>query len=167
MENLLKKTKYKYIINDVFTGRTCSSVICENCKNVSNRFEDFYNLTLEVKNINNLNDSLHKLITPEKIDDFKCDNCNQKVTINKRTSLSDLPNVLVFHLKRFYMNYEIERTEKINSRFEFPFNINMKEFCIEDIEILGKKFENDDIYIKDDSYYEYELKGINIHMGSA
>ena len=167
MENLLKKTKYKYIINDVFTGRTCSSVICENCKNVSNRFEDFYNLTLEVKNINNLNDSLHKLITPEKIDDFKCDNCNQKVTINKRTSLSDLPNVLVFHLKRFYMNYEIERTEKINSRFEFPFNINMKEFCIEDLEILGKKFENDDIYIKDDSYYEYELKGINIHMGSA
>ena len=167
MENNLKKTKYKYIINDVFSGRTCSSVICDSCKHVSNRFEDFYNLTLEVKNISNLTDSLHKLITPEKIEDFKCSNCNKNVTINKRTSLSDLPNVLVFHLKRFYMNYEIERTEKINSRFEFPLNINMKEFCIEDIDFSGKKFENDDIYIKDDSYYLYELKGINIHMGSA
>lgn len=65
------------------------------------------------------------------------------------------------------MNYEIERTEKINSRFEFPLNINMKEFCIEDIDFSGKKFENEDIYIKSDNYYEYELKGINIHMGSA
>ena len=167
MENYLRDNKYKYIINDVFIGRTCSSVICDSCKHVSNRFEDFYNLTLEVKNINNLTDSLHKLITPEIIDDFKCSNCNKNVTINKRTSLSDLPNILVFHLKRFYMNYEIERTEKINSRFEFPLEINMKEFCIEDIEISGKKFENEDIYIKDDSYYLYELKGINIHMGSA
>ena len=169
IENCLKKTKYKYIINDVFTGRTCSSVICESCKNVSNRFEDFYNLTLEVKNLSNLNDSLLKMTMPEKIEDFKCSNCNQKVTINKRTSLCDLPNVLVVQLKRFYMNYEIERTEKINSRFEFPFNINLKEFCIEDIvtQISGKSFESEDIYAKDDDYYNYELKGINIHMGSA
>ena len=87
MENNLKQSKYKYIINDVFIGRTCSSVICDSCKHVSNRFEDFYNLTLEVKNINNLNDSLHKLIAPEKIEDFKCSNCNKNVTINKRKSL--------------------------------------------------------------------------------
>ena len=169
IENCLKKTKYKYIINDVFTGRTCSSVICESCKNVSNRFEEFYNLTMEVKNITNLYDSLQKMIMPEKIDDFKCDACNQKVTISKRTTLCDLPNVLVIQLKRFYMNYEIERTEKINSRFEFPLNINLKEFCIEDIvqQITGKQFESEDIYVKEDDYYNYELKGINIHMGSA
>ena len=60
MENYLKNNKYKYIINDVFVGRTCSSVICDSCKHVSNSFEDFYNLTLEVKNINNLSDSLKK-----------------------------------------------------------------------------------------------------------
>ena len=169
IENCLKKTKYKYIINDIFVGRTCSSVICESCKKVSNRFEDFYNLSMEVKNINNLNDSLLKMTMPEKIEDFKCSNCNKNVTISKRTSLCDLPNVLFIHLKRFYMNYEYERTEKINSRFEFPVNINLKEFCIEDIasQILGKNFENEDIYVKSDEYYNYELKGINIHMGSA
>ena len=169
IENCLKKTKYKYIINDTFVGRTCSSVICESCKKVSNSFEDFYNLSLEVKNINNLNDSLLKMTMAEKIEDFKCSNCNKNVTINKRTSLCDLPNVLFIHLKRFYMNYEYERTEKINSRFEFPVSINLKEFCIEDIasQISGKNFENEDIYAKIDEYYNYELKGINIHMGSA
>ena len=169
IENCLKKTKYKYIINDVFTGTTCSSVICESCKNVSNRFEDFYNLSMEVKNLNNLNDSLQKMIMPEKIDDFKCSNCNKNVTISKRTSLCDLPNVLVIHLKRFYMNYEIERSEKINSRFEFPLNINLKKFCIEDIisQISENNVENENIYVKDDDYYNYVLKGINIHLGSA
>ena len=53
------------------------------------------------------------------------------------------------------MNYEIERTEKINSRFEFPLNLNLRKFCIEDIvtKISSKKFEDDDIYIKEDDYY--------------
>ena len=77
-------SKFKYIVNDVFMGQTCSSVECTNCKNVSNRFEDYYNLTLEVKNINDLTDSLNKMSVPEIIDDFKCSNCNQKVRIEKK-----------------------------------------------------------------------------------
>jgi ubiquitin carboxyl-terminal hydrolase 34 len=75
IENSLKKTKYKYIVSDVFAGKTCRTVLCENCKHISYIFEDYYNLTLEVKNINNLKDSLNKLNVPEIIDDFKCSNC--------------------------------------------------------------------------------------------
>ena len=133
IENSLKKTKFKYIVSDVFSGKTCSSVKCENCKNISNRFEDFYNLTLEVKNITTLKDSLQKLNVPEIISDFKCSNCDQKVTINKITSLNKLPNVLVVHLKRFYLDYETCHTKKVNSKFEFPRNLNLKHFCVEEI----------------------------------
>ena len=98
IENCLKKTKLKYIVTDVFAGKSCSSVTCENCKHISNRFEDFYNLTVEVKNFTNLNDSLQKINVPEIIDDFKCSNCNQKVTIKKVTALNKLPNVLIIQL---------------------------------------------------------------------
>ena len=168
IENLLKLTKYKYIISNIFTGKTCSSVICEECATVSNKFEDFYNLTLEVKNINNLYDSLKKFIEPEKIEEFNCDTCKKKVTIIKRTSLAKLPNVLFVHLKRFYMDYEKEGTEKINSKFEFPNKINLKNFCIEEInKTNNKNMDSDEIYPKEEDYYEYELKGINIHLGSA
>lgn len=168
IEECLKKTNMKYIVNNVFVGRTCSQVICDACGNVSNRFEDFYNLTLEVANMKTLNDSLNKLVLPEKIDDFNCEACNKKVTITKRTSLCDLPNVLILHLKRFYMNYDIEHTEKNNSKLEFPLNINLKKYCIE--ELMHNKdanYETDEIYYKQDEYYEYELKGVNVHMGSA
>ena len=169
IENSLKKTKYKYIVNDVFTGRTCSSVLCQGCKHISNRFEDFYNLTLEVKNINNLNDSLQKLIIPEIIDDFKCSNCNQSVQIKKVTSLNKLPNVLVVHLKRFYLDYETCHTRKINSKFEFPKKLNLKLFCVEEVtkNFGSTQSESTDIYNREDEYYQYELKGINVHTGSA
>ena len=169
IENSLKKTKFKYIVSDVFTGRTCSSVLCQNCKSISNRFEDFYNLTLELKNISNLNDSLHKLIVPEIIDDFQCSNCNKKVQIKKITSLNKLPNVLVVHLKRFYLDYETCHTKKINSKFEFPKKIDLKLFCVEEItkNFGGNQVETSEIYNKEDEYYQYELKGINVHTGSA
>ena len=171
IENSLKKTKFKYIVSDVFSGKTCSSLICENCKHISNRFEDYYNLTLEVKNINNLKDSLQKLNVPEIISDFKCSNCEQKVTINKITSLNKLPNVLVVHLKRFYLDYETFHTKKINSKFEFPKQLNLKHFCAEEItkNFANNNTENEtiEIYNREDSYYEYELKGINVHTGSA
>ena len=168
IENSLKNTNLKYIINNVFVGRTCSQVICDACGNVSNRFEDFYNLTLEVANMKTLNDSLNKLILPEKIDDFNCEGCGKKVTITKRTSLCDLPNILILHLKRFYMNYDIEHTEKNNSKLEFPLDINLKKFCIEELmHQTAAGYETDEIYYKDDEYYEYELKGVNVHMGSA
>ena len=168
IESFLKATKYKYIIHDIFTGKTCSSVKCESCNNISNKFEDFYNLSLEVKNINNLYDSLKKFTEPEKIEQFKCETCKKTVTISKRTSLAKLPNVLFVHLKRFYMNYETEATEKINSKFEFPTTINLKNFCVEEItKIQNKEQESDSIYPKLDDYYEYELKGINVHLGNA
>ena len=168
IEESLKRTKYKYIIDNIFTGKTCSSVICEKCNTVSNKFEDFYNLTVEVKNIGNLYESLQKMIVPEKIEQFKCEVCKQKVTISKRTSLAKLPNVLFVHLKRFYMNYENELTEKINSRFEFPNTLNLKKFCVEEINKDNDKLnDTDEVYPKEEDYYEYELKGINIHSGSA
>ena len=173
IETHLKETEFKYIINDVFCGRTCSQVICDTCKHVSHRFEDFYDLTLEVKNINTLNESLDKMVTPEKIDDFNCERCKSKVTITKRTTLATLPNVLIVHLRRFWMNYDEFHTEKINSMFKFPFEINLKKYCIEDIMTHTQNttnatvYDSDDIYYKEDEYYMYTLKGVTVHMGTA
>ena len=166
IEKKLKNTKYKYIINDVFMGKTCSSVICDRCQHISNRLEDFYNLQLEVKNIKNLNESLQKLIIPETIDGFKCEGCDKIVTIQKRTTLCKLPNILIIHLKRFFMNYDYNVTEKINSRFEFLPKIKLKCFCVENFQ-YGEDNNQNDIYYKNEEYYEYVLKGVNVHLGHA
>ena len=161
MVESLKKTKYKYIIKDVLAGKTCTSIQCESCHYISNRFEDFYNLTLEVKDINNLDASLEKFIKPETINDFKCDNCEKKVTIKRRTTLTKLPNILVIYLERFFKNYDYDIIDKINSKFEFPTSLNLSKYCVENFQSEDNKFS--EIYSKKEDYYEYALKGINIH----
>jgi len=184
IETALKPTPNKYILQSIFGGKTCSQLICEEgCGNVKNRFEDFYNLSLEVANMKTLNDSLEKFIFPEKIDSYDCETCQKKVTITKRNSLAELPNVLIVHLQRIYFNYEHERDEKINSRLEFPKVLNLKNYCIEELmrknkakkgansseeaEVVNELYETDDIYFKKNEYYEYHLVGVNVHIGSA
>jgi len=182
VDEAIKPTKFKYLLSSIFGGKTCSQIICENgCGNVKNRFEDFYNLSLEVNNMKNVNDSLEKFISPERIDDFKCETCNKKVTITKKNSLAELPNVLIIHLQRIFFNYEIDKNEKINSKLEFPRVLNLKQYTIEDMtrRAVAKKnkesteetnfenFETDEIYFKHNSYYEYNLVGVVVHLGSA
>ena len=166
IDNGLKNTRYKYIIKDVFTGKICNSIFCQSCRHISYNFEHLNNLTLEVNNINNLNESLKKFILPESVDNFKCEGCNKLVTIQKRTTLYQLPNVLVIYLKRFSMDYEFNMANKTNSKFDFPEKINLKNYCIEMFK-NKEKMEADNIYFKDDDYYEYVLKGINVHSGNA
>ena len=181
IENQLRNTDKKYILQSIFGGKTCSQFTCEQgCGTVSNRFEDFYTLSVEVNNMKTLYDSFEKLITPERIDEVNCETCKKKVTKTKRTLLGSLPNVLIVHLQRLSYNYEIDRNEKINSRLEFPRVLNLKEYCIEEVtrKAAAKKnkeseedekidFETDDIYYKHPTYYEYHLVGVVIHSGSA
>lgn len=176
MENGLRPTNNKYLFQSVFGGKTCSQLICEGgCGLVKNRFEDFYTLSLEVTNAKTLYDSLNNYIQPERIDDYNCDQCKKKVSLTKKNSLSDLPNVLFVHLKRLFFNYETERNEKINSRLEFPRILNLKDYCIEEITRKSaakdcednSEIETDEIYFKDKDYYEYHLTGVVCHWGSA
>jgi ubiquitin C-terminal hydrolase len=188
IENKIKPTPLKYVFQSIFGGKTCTQLTCEQgCGSVSNRFEDFYTLSLEVLNMKTLNDSLEKLISPEKIDDYDCSTCKRKVAITKRNLLASLPNVLIVHLQRLFYNYELDRNEKINSRLEFPKILNLKDYCLEEVsrKNAAKKFkeggennsnnqqpelenlETDDTYFKQASYYEYHLVGVVVHMGSA
>ena len=186
IEFALKPTDYKYLMHSVFGGKSCSQLVCEDgCGTSKNRYEDMFFLSLEVSNMKTIYDSLDKYISPEKIDDFNCDTCKKKVTITKRNVLSDLPNTLIVHLQRIFYNYEIDRNEKINSKLEFPKILNLKNYTIEEMARKNAAkhantnknennegesdtlFENDEIYFRNDEYYEYHLVGVNIHIGSA
>ncbi|MCQ2816905.1 MAG: hypothetical protein MJ252_06545, partial [archaeon] len=40
IESASKKTKYKYLIQNIFGGKNCSQIKCLDCNKISNRFED-------------------------------------------------------------------------------------------------------------------------------
>ena len=162
----VKNTKQKYLINNFFTGKTCYLYECSNCQNQYYKYDKFKSLSLEIENCNSIYESIDNFISEETIDDYKCQKCGQQVTLTKKTLISNLPNILVIHLKRIKMNYDEEKVEKINSRFEFPKILNLKDYCVEnDLKYIANSARN--IYLKKDEYYEYELKGVNVHIGNA
>jgi uncharacterized UBP type Zn finger protein len=63
-------------------------MLCTECGKVKNRIEDYYNLSLTVKDIKSMYDSLQKLIEGEVISDYECDGCKKKVDLSKRTLIS-------------------------------------------------------------------------------
>ena len=183
MEFGTKQTENKYLLQSIFRGKTSSQLLCEQgCGSVKNKFEDFYNLSVEVNNMKTIYDSLDKFMSPEKIDEYNCETCNKKVTITKRNSLAELPNILIIHLQRISYNYVTDRTEKINSKLEFPKLLNLKNFTMEELarkaaaskeggsaseDELKEVIENDEVYFRHNNYYEYFLTGVVVHLGSA
>ena len=166
LEQSSKNSEYKYMISNIFGGKNCSLITCLECGNVSYRYEPSVFLSLEVKNMKNLNDSLDKYITEEHIDGYECDGCKKKCRISKRNILASLPNVLIIHLQRIFYNWEIDHNEKINSRLEFSKKINLKNYTIENI-LKDKENKGEDIYFRSDEYYDYYLVGVVVHVGSA
>ena len=60
LENSLKNTKQKYLVNAIFGGKTVSQMRCTECNKVKDRLEDFLNFSLDVKDIKNVEDALEQ-----------------------------------------------------------------------------------------------------------
>lgn len=59
--------------------------------------------------------------TLESSDLYKCDKCNQSSKAKIKTELSKLPNILVFHLKRF----TFPSMKKIKGKAKYPSYLNI------------------------------------------
>ncbi len=107
----------------------------------------FYNLSIEVKNLKNVYQSLEKYIKAENVSDYTCSSCNKKVEISKRSLLKELPNVLIMHLQRFTFDLERLQNVKINTKFEFPHELNLEPYTQEGVEWREKVKEggNDEL----------------------
>lgn len=133
LENLLKPTSQKYLLQSIFGGQTCNIMVCKNCGNTRKVFEDFYNLSLEVADQKSVYTSLDKLVAKGIISDYSCDACNQRVDLQRRTVLASLPNVLIVHLQRIVFDFETFQNKKLNNRIEFPNVLNLRPFMIDEI----------------------------------
>uniref|UniRef100_A0A1B6KHF6 Ubiquitin carboxyl-terminal hydrolase n=2 Tax=Graphocephala atropunctata TaxID=36148 RepID=A0A1B6KHF6_9HEMI len=98
-----------------------------------------------------LEDCLNLFTTTEKLGEnnaWHCPCCNEKKRATKKLDLWKLPNILIFHLKRFAFN-EIKR-EKLDRRVEFPLTgLNIDHY------VANKHKEN----------LVYDLIGVCNHYG--
>ncbi|GJZ26605.1 ubiquitin carboxyl-terminal hydrolase 18-like protein [Tanacetum coccineum] len=119
------------LIQHIFGGRLQSQVICTNCNNVSNQFENMMDLTVEIHgDAASLEECLDQFTVKEWLEGdnkYKCDGCNDYVLAWKRLNINTAPNILTIALKRFQSG----RFGKLNKRVAFPETLDLSPYMSE------------------------------------
>ncbi|KFO21548.1 Ubiquitin carboxyl-terminal hydrolase 40 [Fukomys damarensis] len=96
LETSLVGTSGHDLINRLYHGTVVNQIVCKECKNISEKQEDFLDLTVAVKNVSSLEDALWNMYVEEEV--FDCDNlyhcgtCDRLVRATK-SKLNDLDYV--------------------------------------------------------------------------
>ncbi|KAF6116892.1 ubiquitin specific peptidase 40 [Phyllostomus discolor] len=157
LESSLVGTSGHDLINRLYHGTIVNQIVCKECKNVSEKQEDFLDLTVAVKNVSGLEDALWNMYVEEEVFDsdnlYHCGACDRLVGAAKSAKLRKLPPFLTVSLLRFNFDFVKCERYKETSCYTFPLRINLKPFC-----------EQSDL---DDSQYEYDLFSVIIHQGGC
>ncbi|KAM3859860.1 uncharacterized protein usp42 [Diretmus argenteus] len=122
-----RQTQATSFIHQVFGGYLRSRVKCLNCKAVSDTFDPFLDVTLEIKTAPNVTKALEQFVKPEQLDGenaYKCTKCKKMVTASKRFTIHRSSNVLTVSLKRF-ANFS---GGKITKDVRYPEYLDLRPF---------------------------------------
>lgn len=144
-----------------YGGHTINQIKSKECEHVSERVESFFVVQCDVQGKQNLLESLQSFVEGDVMEGdnkYKCESCGGKlVDAVKRTCLKDVPDNLIFHLKRFDFDLVELRRAKINDQFEFPSLIDVSQFKIDHLSDPSKPCEED----------IFELVGVLVHQGTS
>ncbi|KAG8383772.1 hypothetical protein BUALT_Bualt04G0048500 [Buddleja alternifolia] len=152
-----KVPKARTIVQDLFRGGVSHVTRCSKCGNeseASSKIEDFYELELNVKGLESLDESLDDYFSIEELhgdNQYHCDACATRADATRSIKLRSLPAVLNFQLKRCVFLPNTTTKKKITSAFCFPGELNMERR-------LSECSQLDLIY---------DLAAVLIHKGSA
>jgi len=129
--------------------------------------DPFYFLSLEVRGMKNLHESLDAFFEGNKFDGLRWYEKTpeeEKLETRRVPYIKKLPPHLILHLKRFEQDWSAGflQLKKISDRMEFPFDLDLKKYSKPvGGDVKGSKKEEE----KEDSYYKYRLAGILVHRG--
>ncbi|XP_058713616.1 ubiquitin carboxyl-terminal hydrolase 17-like protein 6 [Poecile atricapillus] len=118
------------IIHQIFGGFLRSRVTCFSCKAVSDSYEAFLDVPLDINAASSLTAALEEFVTPEQLDGencFKCNKCKEKVAASKRFTIHCAPKVLTVCLKRF----DCLTGGKMNKAVEYPEYLDLRPYMSE------------------------------------
>ncbi|KAH7160030.1 hypothetical protein B0J13DRAFT_119407 [Dactylonectria estremocensis] len=159
-EGQLPNSDERKKLRSFYGGQLVQQVKSKECEHISERFEPFSAIQCDIKGKSTLEDSLQAYVDGEIMEGdnkYKCSTCDKHVDAIKRACLKDIPDNVIFHLKRFDFNLRTLQRSKINDYFSFPAQVNMRPYTIEHL----SQPENDD---EEDMF---ELVGVLVHSGTA
>jgi ubiquitin carboxyl-terminal hydrolase 34 len=150
----------KAAFRSFYGGQLVQQVTSRECNHVSERLEPFSAIQCDIKGKSNLQESLQAYVDGEIMEGdnkYKCSTCDRHVDAVKRACLRDIPDNLIFHLKRFDFNLRTLQRSKINDYFTFPNRIDMRPYTIAQLSSPSESMAED----------MFELVGVLVHSGTA
>ncbi|XP_061213092.1 ubiquitin carboxyl-terminal hydrolase 42-like [Neopsephotus bourkii] len=115
------------LIYQIFGGYLRSQVKCLNCKAVSDAYEPFLSITLDIKTVTSVTKALEQFVKPEQLgggNSYKCSKCENMVPASKRFTIHRSSKVLILSLNRF-----ADCTGgKINKHVEYPEYLDLRAY---------------------------------------
>lgn len=160
-EGQLLSSEERKIFRGFYGGQLVQQVSSKECEHVSERLEPFSAIQCDIKGKRTLLDSLQAYVDGEVMqgdNKYKCSTCDRHVDAVKRACLKDIPDNLIFHLKRFDFNLRTLQRHKINDYFSFPRKIDMHPYTIGHLSKPEASAGEEDTF---------ELVGVLVHAGTA
>ncbi|XP_066292221.1 ubiquitin carboxyl-terminal hydrolase 36-like [Branchiostoma lanceolatum] len=122
-KNVDTSTANTTIVYQVFSGYCRSQVRCCRCSNLSNTFDPFLDLPLDIRG-SSVQQCLERYVRAEQMSDenaYSCEKCKRKCQAVKKLSIHRAPNVLTISLKRFNnmglkVTKDVQYSETMNLR---------------------------------------------------
>ncbi|KAG9253927.1 uncharacterized protein F5Z01DRAFT_136950 [Emericellopsis atlantica] len=146
-------------LRSFYGGQLVQQIKSQECEHISEVFEPFQAIQVDVQGKTCLQESLQAYIDGEVLEgdnQYKCSTCDRHVDAVKRSCFKDLPDNIIFHLKRFDFNLQTLQRNKIYGRFSFPLVIDLNPFTVE--HLSDPSSSNED---------EFEVVGVLVHTGTA
>lgn len=143
-----------------YGGQLVQQIKSKECSHISEREEPFSAIQCDIKGKASLDESLQAYVEGEIMqgdNKYFCSGCGRHVDAVKRACLKDVPDNLIFHLKRFDFDMVTMMRSKINDEFQFPRLIDMTPYKVEYLSEPSTPVEPD----------VFELVGVLVHTGTA
>ncbi|KAL3477353.1 hypothetical protein BJX99DRAFT_226442 [Aspergillus californicus] len=143
-----------------YGGQLVQQIKSKECSHISERLEPFSAIQCDIKGKATLEESLQAYVEGEIMqgdNKYSCTSCDRHVDAVKRACLKDIPDNLIFHLKRFDFDMVTMMRSKINDEFQFPEQIDMAPFTVEYLSDSNSDIQQD----------FFELVGVLVHSGTA
>uniref|UniRef100_A0A8C4MG56 USP domain-containing protein n=1 Tax=Equus asinus asinus TaxID=83772 RepID=A0A8C4MG56_EQUAS len=179
LDEALKALGHPAMLSQVLGGSFADQKICQGCPHRYECEESFTTLNVDIRNHQNLLDSLEQYIKGDLLEGanaYRCEKCDKKVDTVKRLLIKKLPPVLAIQLKRFDYDWERECAIKFNDYFEFPRELDMEPYTVRGVAKLeGDNVNPDSQLIQQNEQSEsetagstkYRLVGVLVHSGQA
>lgn len=153
METRMKGTPAERALPDLFVGSMKTYIQCINVDYESSRSEDFWDIQLNVRGNNTLDDSFKDYTQVETLDGdnkYHADKFGLQ-DAKKGVIFEKFPQVLHLQLKRFEYDFQHDAMMKVYDRYEFPEVWDASPY-------LSENSDRSESYV-------YHLHGILVHSG--